>query len=184
MNTAPSTATQDSSPVLDVANQLGHLALSRGFHGYSSDGFPSFKPNYLSFVRFRGSVSKSRRRLAAAASLRWSARNGAASAIRKIVSEFNKAIRLHCDRVPIGFASVGTCPGEGNGRDDGYGVLEDEGCMPSSAVGGANPKRVLILMSDTGGGHRASAEAIKAAFHEEYGDEYQVSVLESQLISL
>jgi predicted Ser/Thr protein kinase len=26
------------------------------------------------------------------------------------------------------------------------------------------PKKLLILMSDTGGGHRASAEAIKAAF--------------------
>jgi 1,2-diacylglycerol 3-beta-galactosyltransferase len=30
-------------------------------------------------------------------------------------------------------------------------------------------------MSDTGGGHRASAEAIKAAFNEEFGDDYQVS---------
>lgn len=38
-----------------------------------------------------------------------------------------------------------------------------------------NQKKVLILMSDTGGGHRASAEAIKAAFNEEFGDEYQVS---------
>ena len=35
-------------------------------------------------------------------------------------------------------------------------------------------KRVLILMSDTGGGHRASAEAIKATFELEYGDKYQV----------
>jgi predicted Ser/Thr protein kinase len=36
------------------------------------------------------------------------------------------------------------------------------------------PKKVLILMSDTGGGHRASAEAIKSAFAQEYGDDYQV----------
>lgn len=35
-------------------------------------------------------------------------------------------------------------------------------------------QRVLILMSDTGGGHRASAEAIKAGFEEAYGDKYQV----------
>jgi 1,2-diacylglycerol 3-beta-galactosyltransferase len=41
---------------------------------------------------------------------------------------------------------------------------------------GVSPKRVLILMSDTGGGHRASAEAIKAAFNEEFGDDYQVSI--------
>ncbi|GJN33962.1 hypothetical protein PR202_gb22593 [Eleusine coracana subsp. coracana] len=38
------------------------------------------------------------------------------------------------------------------------------------------PKKVLILMSDTGGGHRASAEAIKAAFMQEFGDDYQVFV--------
>lgn len=37
-------------------------------------------------------------------------------------------------------------------------------------------KTVLILMSDTGGGHRASAEAIKAAFRTEFGDEYKVYV--------
>lgn len=30
------------------------------------------------------------------------------------------------------------------------------------------------MMSNTGGGHRASAEAIKAAFQEKYGDEYEV----------
>lgn len=37
-------------------------------------------------------------------------------------------------------------------------------------------KRILIMMSNTGGGHRASAEAIKAAFKEKYGDEYEVIV--------
>ena len=36
-------------------------------------------------------------------------------------------------------------------------------------------KRILIMMSNTGGGHRASAEAIKAAFQEKYGDSYEVS---------
>ena len=35
-------------------------------------------------------------------------------------------------------------------------------------------KRILIMMSNTGGGHRASAEAIKAAFQEKYGDSYEV----------
>ncbi|KAI7838470.1 hypothetical protein COHA_007733 [Chlorella ohadii] len=38
--------------------------------------------------------------------------------------------------------------------------------------------RVLILMSDTGGGHRASAEALKAGFEELYGDKYHVDVLD------
>ncbi|KAG5621191.1 hypothetical protein H5410_006409 [Solanum commersonii] len=37
-------------------------------------------------------------------------------------------------------------------------------------------KKVLILMSDTSGGHRVSAEAIKATFNEQFGDKYQVFV--------
>ncbi|KAF2286146.1 hypothetical protein GH714_010939 [Hevea brasiliensis] len=35
-------------------------------------------------------------------------------------------------------------------------------------------KNVLILMSDTEGGHRASVEAIRDAFKLKYGDEYRV----------
>ncbi|CAM8959307.1 unnamed protein product [Rhodiola kirilowii] len=37
-------------------------------------------------------------------------------------------------------------------------------------------KNVLILMSDTGGGHRASVEAIRDAFRLEFGDEYNIYV--------
>lgn len=33
-------------------------------------------------------------------------------------------------------------------------------------------KKVLVLMSNTGGGHRASAEAIEAGFKQLYGDKY------------
>lgn len=32
-------------------------------------------------------------------------------------------------------------------------------------------KRILIVMSDTGGGHRAAAEAISAALHQRYGED-------------
>lgn len=39
-------------------------------------------------------------------------------------------------------------------------------------------KRVLIMMTDTGGGHRASAEAIKQAFEQEFGDRYLVLVVD------
>ncbi|KAG2582202.1 hypothetical protein PVAP13_6KG055900 [Panicum virgatum] len=42
--------------------------------------------------------------------------------------------------------------------------------------GAAKAKNVLILMSDTGGGHRASAEALRDAFRIEFGDAYQVLV--------
>lgn len=57
--------------------------------------------------------------------------------------------------------------------EEGPVVLEDDG-VPVNGVELEAPKKVLILMSDTGGGHRASAEAIKAAFNQEFGDEYQV----------
>ncbi|GBG79232.1 hypothetical protein CBR_g29284 [Chara braunii] len=58
--------------------------------------------------------------------------------------------------------------GGGGGGDDGTGMC------------GANrrQKRVLILMSDTGGGHRASAEALKSVFELEYGDMYKVFVID------
>lgn len=51
---------------------------------------------------------------------------------------------------------------------------EDEGTMELVQIGAERTKNVLILMSDTGGGHRASAEAIKDAFRLEFGDEYRV----------
>lgn len=39
-------------------------------------------------------------------------------------------------------------------------------------------KRILILMSDTGGGHRASAQALAAAFSERYGDGFDVQIID------
>ena len=39
-------------------------------------------------------------------------------------------------------------------------------------------KRVLILMSKTGGGHLASAEALKTVFEQEYGGRVQVSIVD------
>ena len=41
--------------------------------------------------------------------------------------------------------------------------------LPLPSVAQRDPLRVLILMSATGGGHRASAQAIRAAFHERFG---------------
>jgi 1,2-diacylglycerol 3-beta-galactosyltransferase len=38
--------------------------------------------------------------------------------------------------------------------------------------------RILILMSNTGGGHRASAEALQAGFHLQFGDRFQVDVID------
>ncbi len=39
-------------------------------------------------------------------------------------------------------------------------------------------KRVLFLMSDTGGGHRAAAEAIAEALHRKYGEQVEVELVD------
>ncbi|XVE98419.1 hypothetical protein REPUB_Repub03eG0104900 [Reevesia pubescens] len=53
---------------------------------------------------------------------------------------------------------------------------DDDGTIQLMQMGAERTKNVLILMSDTGGGHRASAEAIRDAFRIEFGDEYRVFV--------
>ena len=58
---------------------------------------------------------------------------------------------------------------------------DEDGQMELVQIGAERTKNVLILMSDTGGGHRASAEAIRDAFQIEFGDEYRVFGLESLL---
>ncbi|KAK9861351.1 hypothetical protein WJX84_003361 [Apatococcus fuscideae] len=53
--------------------------------------------------------------------------------------------------------------------------------FPRSKRKARDPKdrrRILILMSDTGGGHRASAEAIRAGFEQLYGNEFHVDVVD------
>ncbi|XP_052887246.1 monogalactosyldiacylglycerol synthase 1, chloroplastic-like isoform X3 [Gossypium arboreum] len=174
----PSAVTQESGPAaFDLVTQLGHLAFNKSFRSSNTDGFCSFKPNHVYFSGFRDSISQKKRRVAAAASLSLGARNSVSSSVRRILNDFNRAIKFHCDRIPIGFASIRVGPEDNNGVRDGGGggVLEVEG-LPLNSVETETPKKVLILMSDTGGGHRASAEAIKAAFNEEFGDEYQVFV--------
>ncbi|GFR52702.1 hypothetical protein Agub_g15330 [Astrephomene gubernaculifera] len=42
----------------------------------------------------------------------------------------------------------------------------------------ADKKRILIGMSNTGGGHKASAEAIQAAFQERYGSKYEIYIVD------
>ena len=39
-------------------------------------------------------------------------------------------------------------------------------------------KKILILMSDTGGGHRASAQALQAGFAEQFGESIQVEIVD------
>lgn len=59
-------------------------------------------------------------------------------------------------------------------------ACEDEDRPPTKEMVELEAKRtknVLVLMSDTGGGHRASAEAIRDAFKIEFGDQYRVQFL-------
>ncbi|KAL2643140.1 hypothetical protein R1flu_010727 [Riccia fluitans] len=99
----------------------------------------------------------------------------------RLVEALNKLIRRGTERVPLGGVPFG---GALLGRDD---ISRGEDCVPfestghedkDSLVDPGRPKRVLILMSDTGGGHRASAEAIKATFELEFGVEYDVTVID------
>ncbi|KAG4930105.1 hypothetical protein JHK82_047174 [Glycine max] len=53
---------------------------------------------------------------------------------------------------------------------------DSDGGMELMEIGAERTKNVLILMSDTGGGHRASAEAIRDAFQIQFGDEYRIFV--------
>ncbi|XP_057539362.1 monogalactosyldiacylglycerol synthase, chloroplastic [Amaranthus tricolor] len=164
----PST-TSEPSNLIDCVSKLGHFALNSSFQSHSSNGHSSFAPD---FMYFSGLSSQNKYKFAN--SLGFS--NGG-SRFKRVLSDFNRAIRLHCDRIPLGFSSIGVNSGESNGvSDNEHGGLEDVREPVNGVVEPEAPKRVLILMSDTGGGHRASAEAIKAAFNEEFGDNYQVFV--------
>lgn len=186
MHNSSITSTQEPSPLYDLVSQLGRFASSSRFHNLGSEGHSALVSNFLYFDGFRGSITGRSPRVSASLSLNT---RGGGSSIRRIVTEFNRAIRFHCDKFPIGFASLGVGGGDNNGSDNGgagdnnINVLRQNGCALNHngvALNGAvavSPKKVLILMSDTGGGHRASAEAIKAAFNEQFGDEYQVSYL-------
>lgn len=97
----------------------------------------------------------------------------------KLVETLNRLIRKGTERVPLGGVPFG---GALLGRDDisrvqdhkAFEAISDDDKNPQLDPG--RPKKVLILMSDTGGGHRASAEALKATFELEFGEEFEVSV--------
>ncbi|KAF5726285.1 monogalactosyldiacylglycerol synthase 1 chloroplastic-like isoform X3 [Tripterygium wilfordii] len=164
----PASVTQESGSVLEFGSQLAFFGFNKTLNTVNSDGCSSFKSNYL---YFNYSVGSKRRRVSASLSLS----STCGSSIKSIWSEFNRVIKFHCERIPIGFASVRVNSSDSSGLSDNGNAFPVEEGLPLNCAEGENPKRVLILMSDTGGGHRASAEAIKAAFNEEFGDRYQVS---------
>lgn len=171
----PSTVTQESAPVFDFVTRLSSFAFSHRSRCSNSDGYAYSTSNSLYFHGFRSLPAQRTRKTLASLSL--NSKNNAGASLRRFIGDFNRFIRFHCDSVPEGFASVGVgLSSDENGfREDGPGVSGEEG-LPLNGVEADRPKKVLILMSDTGGGHRASAEAIKAAFNEEFGDDYQVFI--------
>ncbi|CAA3032373.1 probable monogalactosyldiacylglycerol synthase, chloroplastic [Olea europaea subsp. europaea] len=161
-----STVTQEPTNPFGFISKLGSYLVN--YSKLNRDGPSVFLTNCLYFD------AKKRTKDVASFSL---STKGASFRIRKALNQFNKAIKFHCERIPLSFASVRINSSENNGLgDDGNGVLEESEGAPINGVESGIPKKVLILMSDTGGGHRASAEAIKAAFNEEFGDDYQVFI--------
>ncbi|CAH8360706.1 unnamed protein product [Eruca vesicaria subsp. sativa] len=137
---------------------------------------PDTYPLSTSNALFFNGSSKPRRAKKTLASLSLNAKSSVGSSVRRFISEFNSFIRFHCERVvPESFGSV-LRDESGVGVNGGGGEGLGEEGLGLSGVGSDGAKKVLILMSDTGGGHRASAEAIKAAFNHEFGDEYQVFI--------
>lgn len=168
----PSGLVQENGSVLDFVSQLGYFVFSSRFLNLNSDGCSGSSSHSLYLNRVDDYRCVKRPSRSGVVSLSLSSRGG--SSLRRFLNEFNSVIRIHCDKPSLGFASLGGVSEEANGiRDDGFGVSQD-GALPLNGVETEKPKRVLILMSDTGGGHRASAEAIKAAFNEEFGNDYQV----------
>lgn len=171
-----------------LGSQIGRFKLDTpSFLNLTSEACsPSLISNFLYFnIVPRGA----KRTVSLSLKLGDASGGGGGYRFRNILYDFNRAVRFHCERIPLGFASLqvgdgngdGGNAGAGNGEGDGNGVggigngtvVKDDG-LELKGEGRGKPKKVLILMSDTGGGHRASAEAIKAAFYQEYGDEYQV----------
>ena len=56
-------------------------------------------------------------------------------------------------------------------------VATDSDCkVHITQLGAERTKNVMILMSDTGSGHRVLVEAIRDAFRIEFGDKYRICV--------
>ncbi|KAF3787185.1 A Probable monogalactosyldiacylglycerol synthase [Nymphaea thermarum] len=174
-----STITQEPSNGLDLfLSRIGYLNLNT--HSVCRD-FGHFRTanstSTIGWSTFCNSKLGDRKANKAVASLRLS--GGGHGSVQGLWNEFNKFVKFHCQKFSYGFASVGGVTKHGfesSSENGGFNVVGEDGNDVAVMGEVKHPKRILILMSDTGGGHRASAEAIKAAFNLEFGDEYQVYV--------
>lgn len=89
--------------------------------------------------------------------------------------------RLHHGGINMNNMTGGYNGGWNSGNnDDGLGglMLDDEEAIMSREVEDGGVRRVLMLISDTGGGHRASAEALASAFENQYGSLVDVRIID------
>ncbi|KVI01325.1 Diacylglycerol glucosyltransferase, N-terminal [Cynara cardunculus var. scolymus] len=98
-----------------------------------------------------------------------------------MVASPKNSLKAVFERVGVyGFGGGGGGGGGGGSSDRQkrirYEIHDEDDTMEMVQLGADRTKNVLILMSDTGGGHRASAEAIRDAFKMEFGDEYRIFV--------
>ncbi|KAL9256639.1 Monogalactosyldiacylglycerol synthase, chloroplastic-like protein [Drosera capensis] len=172
------TTVSEPTILLSLVSKLNLLTFNSGSQNQdSSSRYCPFGPSCLYLGGFGALRKQNRLRVVGSLGLGGSGSEHEVS-YRRVLDDFNRFIRFNCMGTEwIGLGSIGV--GFGRVDDDGLGgdgnVGLDDG-IEGKVGGSKGPKRVLILMSDTGGGHRSSAEAIKAAFHEEFGDEYQVFV--------
>lgn len=93
-----------------------------------------------------------------------------------MVASQKNSIKAVFERVGVyGFGGGSSSSSSNRQKRVRYEIHEEGENMEMVQLGADRTKNVLILMSDTGGGHRASAEAIRDAFKMEYGDEYRVN---------
>lgn len=69
--------------------------------------------------------------------------------------------------------------GSGSARAYPLWPVRTRGRRPNSVIDPSDKRqRIMILMSDTGGGHRASAEALKAGFRSVFGDKHRIDIVD------
>lgn len=114
--------TQEPIHLFDVLSKWDCFFDSRGFCHLGFNRHSSILSNFLGCDGFESLVGgKERPKMFASLGL---SRN--VSRIQRVWSNFNRAIRLHCDRIPVGFASVGVSSGENGLSEDACGDLEEE----------------------------------------------------------
>ncbi|KAJ1430182.1 Glycosyl transferase, family 28, C-terminal [Sesbania bispinosa] len=88
----PTSVSQEPSAVLDLGSQIGRFTIDSSFINLGSDACSSALSNFLYFNGARGGKRSVSLSLKVRGGLRF----------RSFLHEFNRAVRFHCERIPIG----------------------------------------------------------------------------------